>query len=255
MHQVRGWLDSTARRLARRRRVAALAVAGTVLVAGAASAAIPSNNVIDACYTRSGGSLRVIDGTVTKCAKNETALAWNVQGIQGPKGDTGETGATGPQGPAGPTGPQGPTGATGPQGPAGPTGPAGPSVNGRLTYVDIHSFAGATFEKVLATTVPQGMYAFTATVRLEGAFFNDRGEYRVGCQLRDGDTVLGDARALLEVSSDASGYVAAQTLPLVGTRQVGAGGTEIAIWCYNAGSPQGTMRGAHLLSLQIAGGF
>ena len=37
--------------------------------------------MIDACYSKSGGALRVIDGTVTKCGKSETSLAWNVQGV------------------------------------------------------------------------------------------------------------------------------------------------------------------------------
>ncbi len=47
---------------------------------GIAGAAVPTNNVIDACYTRSGGTLRVIDPSVTQCKQNETPLAWNVQG-------------------------------------------------------------------------------------------------------------------------------------------------------------------------------
>ena len=97
--------------------VVGAAVTAVLVFAGIAYAVIPSNNVIDACYSRSGGALRVIDGTVTKCGKSETALAWNVQGPQGP---------VGPQGPAGPAGATGPQGQTGADGPAGPAGPAGP---------------------------------------------------------------------------------------------------------------------------------
>jgi hypothetical protein len=129
------------------------AIAGSV-----ALATIPSSSgVISACYSRSGGALRVIDSTVTNCKSGETSLDWNRQGLQGapgpvgpagpagPAGAKGDTGATGPAGPAGPVGPQGdpgakgdpgtpgpqgPQGATGPSGPAGPqgaTGPSGPS--------------------------------------------------------------------------------------------------------------------------------
>jgi hypothetical protein len=85
-----------------------LVVAGTIIgglvAGGVAYATIPSDNVIDGCYSRSGGTLRVIDSTVTECKKGETALAWNVQGVQGDQGIQGVQGATGPAGPAGPAG-------------------------------------------------------------------------------------------------------------------------------------------------------
>src|SRR6185312_9770580 len=88
----------------RRRIPAALAIAAGVLLvlAGVAYATIPdSSGAIHGCYARSGGSLRVIDATVTNCKAGETSLDWNVQGQQGPQG---------PNGPAGPAGPQGPSG-------------------------------------------------------------------------------------------------------------------------------------------------
>lgn len=119
-----------------------LVVAGT-----AAFASIPdSAGVIHACYDHSGGSLRVIDNSVTNCKSSETAVSWNTTGATGPtgatgaqglKGDTGATGAAGATGATGATGPQGlkgdtgaqgikgDTGATGAQGPAGSAGPAG----------------------------------------------------------------------------------------------------------------------------------
>ena len=50
--------------------VVGAAVTAVLIFAGIAYAVIPSNNVRDACYSRSGGSLRVIDGTVTKCGKS-----------------------------------------------------------------------------------------------------------------------------------------------------------------------------------------
>jgi hypothetical protein len=70
-------------------------------------ATIPApSGVIYACYSKSGGTLRVFDNAVTKCGQNETQLTWN---------------QTGPQGPIGPVGPQGVQGAIGPQGPIGPS--------------------------------------------------------------------------------------------------------------------------------------
>lgn len=69
------------------------------LAAGIAYASIPdSSGTIYACYTKSGGALRVIDASVTNCKQGEQLLSWNVQGVPGPQG---------PQGPQGPPGPQG----------------------------------------------------------------------------------------------------------------------------------------------------
>src|SRR5262245_60922929 len=74
-------------------------------------ATIPApGGVIYGCFNKSGGSVRLIDNAVTKCASNEIEVTWNQAGTPGP---------TGPQGPAGPSGA---VGATGPQGPAAPGG-------------------------------------------------------------------------------------------------------------------------------------
>ena len=86
--------------------VTALALAG-----GVAWAQIPdSGGVVHGCYMKSGGSLRVIDASVTNCKNTETSLNWS---------------QAGPPGAQGPVGAQGPAGPMGPQGPAGPAGPAG----------------------------------------------------------------------------------------------------------------------------------
>ncbi len=79
---------------------AALAM-GFVLLSGAvAVASIPdSSGVINGCFNRVNGNLRVIDTATDSCANHEIAIAWN---------------QTGPQGPAGPAGPQGPAGPPGP---------------------------------------------------------------------------------------------------------------------------------------------
>src|SRR5215467_533027 len=79
---------------------ALLAIGGAAV--GIAYATIPSGGVINACYQKSGGALRVIgtDPTVGGggCSNGEQALSWNVHGV------TGATGATGPAGPSGPAG-------------------------------------------------------------------------------------------------------------------------------------------------------
>lgn len=111
------------------------AVLGVVLAGGAAYAAIPdSNGVINGCYQKKVGNLRVIDSSAGQsCRHSEVPISWSQTGPQGPpgpqgpKGDTGATGATGPQGPKGDTGATGATGPQGPQGPAGPTGATGAS--------------------------------------------------------------------------------------------------------------------------------
>ena len=68
-------------------------------MAGTAYATIPGGDgAIHSCYTKSGGTLRVIDASVTKCKSTETSLNWSQQGVPGPQGDPGQPGQTGPQG-------------------------------------------------------------------------------------------------------------------------------------------------------------
>ncbi len=113
-----------------RRTVAALAaaIAALVLVSAAAIAGsipvIPNDGVFHACYD-AGGSLKMIDYSVTTTCPKGYALGpvqWSEtgpagpQGERGPAGPAGETGATGPAGAQGEPGPQGERGATGPAG-------------------------------------------------------------------------------------------------------------------------------------------
>jgi hypothetical protein len=127
-------------------------VVAAVLVTGIAWATIPgTGGVIQGCYGKTGGIVRIVD-KASQCLPNlEVAITWNQAGskgdpgIAGPKGNTGvagaqgATGALGPTGPAGGAGPKGDTGAAGQQGStgavgaagatgaAGPTGDSGPS--------------------------------------------------------------------------------------------------------------------------------
>src|SRR5260370_15150242 len=99
-------------------------------------ASIPGpGGVINGCFQKSTGKLRVIDPSSPRpslraCHPDEVAIHWNQvgpAGPAGPPGPAGPQGATGPTGPQGPIGPQGPAGPQGPTGPAGPTGPQGPA--------------------------------------------------------------------------------------------------------------------------------
>jgi hypothetical protein len=70
-------------RIHNRMRIIVLAAVALGLAAGVgvATGAIPdSGGVIHGCYTKSGGSLRVIDSTVTNCKSTETSLTWNQGG-------------------------------------------------------------------------------------------------------------------------------------------------------------------------------
>src|SRR5436190_6825611 len=97
--------------------------AAALLAGGFAFATIPdASGVIHGCYMKNGGTIRVIDDGVTKCAQNETSLNWNNAGPRGPQGIPGPQGVPGPQGSQGASGPQGPSGLQGPPGLPGPAG-------------------------------------------------------------------------------------------------------------------------------------
>jgi Collagen triple helix repeat (20 copies) len=173
------------RRMLRRSVVLAVVAAVLAAAAGVAYAQIPDGGgVIHGCYAKSGGALRVIDGSVTNCKSTETSLNWNQMGPQGPVGPQGPMGPTGPTGPAGPTGPQGPKGDTGPQGPAGANGVShGYYATNTYTVNDqgLHLVVGLS-------DLPAGTYAIFVTVTNENgdtafcvlqknnATFNDGGK-------------------------------------------------------------------------------
>jgi hypothetical protein len=76
-------------------------IAGVIALAaaGIGYATIPGGDgVIHGCFAKSGGSLRVIDASVTNCKSGETALNWNQTGPSGPAGPAGATGPAGVSG-------------------------------------------------------------------------------------------------------------------------------------------------------------
>ena len=120
---------------AARRRAAVIGAAVLVAVplAGvAADAAVPDTDsaVINGCYQRFSGQLRVVDPAPTGnggggCSSAEIPISWNQVGPQGPAGPAGAQGVAGAAGPAGPAGPAGDVGPAGPAGTGGAVGPAG----------------------------------------------------------------------------------------------------------------------------------
>jgi hypothetical protein len=78
---------------------AAGAAVASVLAGGIAWAAIPAaGGVIDGCYQKNRGQLRVIDPATTACRSSEVAISWNAQGLGGATGDPGLPGANGRDG-------------------------------------------------------------------------------------------------------------------------------------------------------------
>ena len=73
-----------------------VAAAGALAVSATALASIPgSDGAIHACYTKSGGALRVVDLDKDACGPKETLLGWNTQGLEGPAGTPGAPGLSG----------------------------------------------------------------------------------------------------------------------------------------------------------------
>jgi hypothetical protein len=108
-------------------------VGATALIfaaAGVAYAAIPGGNgVINGCYAKQSGDLRVIDAEAAKtCLSSELPISWSQKGPAGPqglKGDRGDPGAQGADGPPGARGEKGDPGQQGPQGVPGQKGDVG----------------------------------------------------------------------------------------------------------------------------------
>jgi hypothetical protein len=162
----------------RRLGLAGIGIALAVIAGGAAYATIPSNGVISGCYTKSGGTLRVIDPSTGSCSSKETSVNWNVQGAAGPQGPAGPAGAQGVQGIQGLKGDPGTNGADGAAGPAGAAGASDVYLakNDGNPIVPV----GITFQEVLGLTLADaGNYALTA----KGTWEDNAAASDGGCRL------------------------------------------------------------------------
>lgn len=157
------WGPSAGRRPATSLGIKERALFGVLLGMGAflqpAHADIPHNGIVTGCYAKSGGTVRVIDSTVTNCSSKEVRLDWYVQGVPGPQGPIGPAGPIGPMGQPGPAGAPGASGAPGATGPAGPAGPAGTSLS-YFKHVP-SAFAAAQFP-IATLPLEGGVYYVTA---------------------------------------------------------------------------------------------
>lgn len=152
--------------------IIAAAVAGGVIAAGGvAYATIPSaDGTIYGCYHDKGGTLRVIDDTVSQCRSTETAISWNQIGPQGPQGLKGEDGKDGADG------------AKGDQGSAGTS--QAFTVTGELINV---SRGGRGV--VASKSVPAGSYVLSASVSALANGSNDEVPF-LFCRLNSSTSVL-----------------------------------------------------------------
>jgi hypothetical protein len=106
----------------------ALVAAVCLVTGGVAYAAVSgSDAVINGCYQKNNGQLRIIDPSTDSCRSSEVGITWNQIGPAGPPGATGVAGPTGATGPAGKAGADGAAGAAGPSGASGASGPRGAS--------------------------------------------------------------------------------------------------------------------------------
>lgn len=157
--------------------VAGAAIAASAAIAGVALATIPNAGVINGCFDKNNGQLRVIDAQAAAgCLKPETAISWNQIGPQGEQGIQGPVGPQGSQGIQGPIGVPGQTGATGATGPAGPTGATGAT----------GASAGSGYQIVTGSVSrPNAITAASATCPAGKVVVG--GGYRIP----DGDTISG----------------------------------------------------------------
>lgn len=228
------------RRASRRKLAAALIGAAVAASVGSAAwATIPDggDGVINGCYQKNEGSLRVIDADAgDSCRPSEIAIQWNQTGPQGSAGLQGEPGATGPPGPAGP------------QGPAGPKGDPGSS--DAFSVEKANEFAiptGPPTAVLRLANVPAGKYVILANIVVGN--LNSTETVPVNCYL--GTPVefspaysaridpFNSAAAAAHTASGAS----TQTIALTVTTQLGAPG-DITLLCQSNTGTSSTANGS-----------
>jgi hypothetical protein len=203
--------------ISRKRAGVACAVVGLAAAGGGlAFGAIPGpGGQIDACFTKSGGTLRVIDATTTRCSSKEQSLAWSVQGpqgAQGPKGDPGEKGATGDPGPS----------------------------DAIVTRQDANVTLGANFDPITTTNLPAGSWVVSATA-------NALGGGSFACRLTAGDQdldIASDSRVRGTPDSLEASHVSLQGWVTA------AAGHAVQLQCRNGG-PEATLIKSTVTAIKV----
>ena len=221
----------------------ALSVVVLILLTAIAYASIPgSDGVIYGCFKKSGGSLRVIDRSVTNCSRDETLISWNQTGPEGPQGPQGETGPQGPAGPQGAEGPAGPTGPAGPQGPSGIT-----TATFALAPASVRIETAMT--QVASKTLPAGNWAVVATASLHSVGVRDTRSG--GCELRHGSERIGNAFWGAFIFNEDDMYMSFP-VSMNGGAALPEGGV-ISLWC--SASNGGEANSAQMMFLQVGSFF
>ena len=225
----------------------AAAAAAVLVVAGVfiMRATIPdAKGVIHGCYSKSGGSIRVIDDSVTSCNTNETSLAWNITGPVGPGG---------PQGPIGPTGSQGPQGPAGPMGPQGPQGVPGPS-NSFVKRFDpgaLGFFIPSSTAIVQSVNLPAGNFVVNAALEVYSQS-TDVG-FGVVCYLVNGvaDPVVAvDPSIILDAKAVSGGPLEITNGALLGWLQLSTAGV-VTLQCRSSLPSGAAVTASTLAAIQV----
>jgi hypothetical protein len=188
----------------------AVIVACGLVGTGVIVASIPaSDGVIHGCYTKSGGSIRVIDDGVTGCKASETAISWNQVGPTGAPGAPGAPGAAGAPGEPGPIGPSN-----------------GFLVDQRSSFGS-QNLQGSSFVDIVTISLPAGSYVANGTAAIVGGAAFATAQcliHSAGGDLSDSyqATVGGSGNSFGVVTITAAFSLAATTNVSLGCRSLGA---------------------------------
>jgi len=241
------FIDSISTLMRRRRGRTILSASILIVLTTIVYASIPgSDGVIYGCYKKSGGTLRVIDRSVTNCSKDETLINWNQTGPAGPQGPQGLQGLQGEQGPAGPQGPEGPQG---PVGPAGPQGAAGITTATFALAPPPSVRVENAFTQVVSKNLPPGNWVVVATASVHSiGNLDTRGG---GCELRNGAISIGRANWGVFIFNENDMYMSFP-VSINGGAALPQGGV-VSLWCYAENG--GEAYNAQMMIMQVGSFF
>lgn len=212
------------------------AVIGGSVAGGIAYATTPdAAGVIHTCYSKLGGSLRVLNSG--RCNALETALDWNQAGPPGPAGAPGPAGRDGTDGAPGAPGAPGTPGAPGPKGD--PGGLTDSYAQAGSTPVDL----GADRVTIASKAVPAGNYVVLVSGEALANF--DVPLALVTCVVSGPDGVLAQRR--IGLSGDDGSSISAVSIEAQAS--LPAGGT-VSFACQSSRSA-GTSVSGSLIALSV----
>jgi hypothetical protein len=135
--------------------------------------------------------------------------------------------------------------------------PSAAAGDSRSIHVPSYTFTGPDFEKLVAVTLPQGVWTLTSRADLKWSGGSDEFFVSVACELRAGSTVLAGSEDEEWVEEDSGGFVAnprgRATLTVIDVESAPAAGKEISLWCKNSGGTVGDLGsyGADLVAAKV----